>query len=39
MPDGVEMLKTLIELFEAQEQIKVTYIITNREGKSERKDM
>lgn len=39
MPDGVEMLKTLIELFEAQEQIKVTYTITNREGKSERKDM
>lgn len=39
MPDGKDMLKTLIELFEAQEQIKITYTTKDKETKSESKDM
>lgn len=31
MPDGKDILKTLIELYEAQEQIKVKYEIKERE--------
>lgn len=33
--DGKDILRTLIELLEAQEQIKITYTIREREDKDE----
>jgi len=33
-PTGESILKTLIELLEAQEQIKITYQISTKEGKN-----
>ena len=31
-PNGDDILKTLIELLEAQEQIKITYVLKERGG-------
>lgn len=35
MIDGADILRTLVELLERQEQIKVTYTIKKREDKKE----
>lgn len=34
-PTGESILRTLIELLEAQEQIKITYQIKSKEGNNE----
>lgn len=36
MPDGKDILRTLIKLLAAQEQIKITYTLRDNEGKEER---